>query len=136
MFGFLLEERNLEMRWKVKTMLESRRELVELALGTGTNMWELCRRFGVSRKTAYKWLQRYREEGVSGLGDQSRRPKSSPHRTSARVEEEVVQLRTEHPAWGGRKLRRRLEKRGVGEMRARGTTTEDVRRRGLWWVRA
>ena len=46
------------MPWKVKTMMESRRELVELALGAGSKMSELCRRFGVSRKTAYKWLRR------------------------------------------------------------------------------
>ena len=119
------------MPWKVKTMLESRRELVELALGTDANVSELCRRFGVSRKTAYKWLRRYREGGASGLEDQSRRPKSSPHRTSACVEERVVQLRTVHPAWGGRKLRRRLLDQGMEQVPAASTITGILHRRGL-----
>ena len=119
------------MPWKVKTMLESRRELVELALGGGSNMSELCRRFGVSRKTAYKWLRRYREGGVSGLEDQSRRPKSSPNRTRGAVEEQVVELRTAHPAWGGGKLRRRLEDQGAEQVPSASTITEILRRRGL-----
>jgi transposase InsO family protein len=119
------------MPWKVKTMMESRRELVELALVAGSNMSELCRRFGVARKTAYKWLRRYRAVGVSGLEDQSRRPKSSPHRTSAAVEDQVVQLRTAHRAWGGRKLRRRLLDWGVAQVPSASTITEILRRRGL-----
>jgi len=126
-------ERNLDMPWKVKTMVESRRELVELALREGTNMSELSRRFGVSRKTAYKWLERYREEGVSGLEDQSRRPKSSPHRTSAATEEQVVELRSAHRAWGGRKLRRRLLDQGVEGVPAASTITEILRREGMLW---
>src|SRR5260221_9628290 len=101
MFRFLYLERSLRMPWKVKTMLESRRELVELALRAGSNMSELCRRFGVSRKTAYKWLRRYREGGVLGLEDHSRRPRCCPNRTSPAMEEQVVELRTVHPAWGG-----------------------------------
>jgi len=119
------------MPWKVKTMMESRRELVELALGAGSNMSELCRRFGVSRKTAYKWMRRYEESGVSGLGDHSRRPKTSPQRTSVAVEKRVVQLRTEHPAWGGRKLHRLLLARGVEDVPVPSTITEILRRHGL-----
>ena len=119
------------MPWKVKTMLESRRELVELAMGSGTNVSELCRRFGISRKTAYKWLGRYEAGGVAGLEDQSRRPKLSPRRTSAGVEAQVVQLRNVHGAWGGRKLRRRLLDQGVAEVPAASTITEILRRRGL-----
>lgn len=119
------------MPWKVKTMMEARRELVELASGGGANMSELCRRFGVSRKTAYKWLRRYGQLGVSGLEDQSRRPQCCPNRTSAAMEEQVVELRRVHSAWGGRKLRRRLLDRGVEQVPSASTITEILRRQGL-----
>lgn len=119
------------MPWKVNTMSESRREFVELALRSGSNMSELCRRFEISRKTAYKWLGRYQAGGVSGLEDQSRRPKSSPNRTSVTLEEQVVELRSVHPAWGGRKLRRRLLDQGVEQVPAASTITEILRRRDL-----
>jgi transposase InsO family protein len=119
------------MPWKVNTMSDSRREFVELALRSGSNMSELCRRFGVSRKTAYKWLGRYKEAGVPGLNDQSRRPKCSPKRTSVILEEQVVELRSVHPAWGGRKLRRRLLDQGVKQVPAASTITEILRRRDL-----
>ncbi len=112
-------------------MSESRREFVELALRSGSNMSELCRRFEISRKTAYKWLGRYQAGGVSGLEDQSRRPKSSPNRTSVTLEEQVVELRSVHPAWGGRKLRRRLLDQGVEQVPAASTITEILRRRDL-----
>ena len=69
------------MSWKVETIVEVRREFVELCGIEGSNVSELCRRFGVSRKTGYKWLGRYRESGASGLADQSRRPLHSPAQT-------------------------------------------------------
>jgi transposase InsO family protein len=110
-------------------MTDIRREFVELALKSGSNMTELCIGFAVSRKTGYKWLERYRAEGVGGLVDQSRRPQSSPFQTSAGVEELVVSLRESHPAWGGRKLRRRLQDTGVEGVPAASTITEILRRR-------
>src|SRR5258707_9894836 len=117
------------MPWKVAEMTDIRREFVELALKSGSNMAELCAGFAVSRKTGYKWLDRYRREGVSGLVNQSRRPKSCPSRTSAGIEELVVSLRESHPAWGGRKLRRRLQDTGVAGVPAASTITEILRRR-------
>ena len=117
------------MPWKVAEMTDIRREFVELALKDGSNMTELCVGFSVSRKTGYKWLERYRTEGVGGLVDQSRRPKNSPSRTSAEVEELVISLRGSHPAWGGRKLRRRLQDTGVEGVPAASTITEILRRR-------
>jgi hypothetical protein len=68
---------------------------------------ELCRRFGVSRKTAYKWLARY-DRGDRELGDRPRRPARSPGKCPAELESRVVELRRAHPAWGPRKLRRVL----------------------------
>jgi putative transposase len=67
-------------------------------------MTELCARFGISRKTAYKWLARYRAEGLAGLDDQRRAPHECPHRTPAATEAALVQARQAHPHWGPKKL--------------------------------
>ncbi len=122
------------MPWKVAEMSDSRREFVELALKNGSNMTELCVGFGVSRKTGYKWLERYRAEGVTGLVNQSRRPKSSPTQTRAGIEELVISMRETHPAWGGRKLRRRLQDQGIKGVPAASTITEILRRRCGRWI--
>src|SRR5688500_6281230 len=119
------------MPWKVNKMLDVRREFVEVALAEGAQVAELCRRFRVSRKTGDKWLGRYGEAGVEGLSDRSRRPACSPSKTSAEAEAEVIALRQEHPAWGGRKLRRWLLDRHVPDVPAASTITEILRRHGL-----
>lgn len=67
-------------------------------------MTELCERFGISRKTGYKWLNRYRKGGVEALQDRSRAPKHCPHQTSKAVQELVIEARRAHPRWGPRKL--------------------------------
>src|SRR5580700_10743162 len=97
--------------WGLRSLVELRREFVGLALQEGSNVSDLCRRFGISRKTGYKWLARGEAEGAC-LSDRSRRPLESPNRTSEPVEAKIVSLRNSHPAWGGRKLRRRLQDLG------------------------
>lgn len=97
------------MPWKESSTMSQRQEFVMLASVENANIRQLCRRFGISPTVGYKWLGRYRAEGVAGLKDRSRRPQNSPHRTDAKVEQKVVQLRKKHPAWGGRKLRARLK---------------------------
>ena len=67
-------------------------------------MTELCDRFGISRKTGYKWLARFTEEGLPGLADQSRAPHSCPHRTPKPIETALVRAREAHPHWGPKKL--------------------------------
>jgi len=119
------------MAWKVGTLMSARREFVELALAEGANIAELCRRFGVSRKTGHKWLARYRAEGEAGLADRSRRPRNSPERIDTEMEGLIVQLRQQNPAWGGRKLRRQLLNRGLEDVPAGSTITEVLRRHGL-----
>ncbi len=110
------------MPWKVRSAVTERREFVVLAGAEGANMRELCRRFGVSPVIAYKWLDRYRRHGEDGLVDRSRKPKTSPGRTPAAVEDAVIELRDTHPAWGGRKLRRRLQDLGFQGVPAASTT--------------
>lgn len=97
------------MPWKESSLMSSRFEFVQLARQPGSNVRELCRRFDISAKTAYKWLGRYERGGSPGLQDLSRRPASSPHRTCSQVELEVLELHKRFPYWGPRKLRALLE---------------------------
>ncbi len=110
--------------------LERREEFVRLARSDGVNFSELCRRFGVSRSNGYKWLCRYEAEGQAGLEERSRRPISSPEQTLASTEQHVLAVRTAHPAWGGRKLRRVLQDQGVEPPPSASTITEILRRHG------
>ena len=96
------------MPWQEVDTLSLRIEFVRLASQPDTPLAPLCRRFGISRKTAYKWLERFRRGGLAALADRSRRPRYSPKQCHAQLESVVVDLRRKHPAWGGRKLRARL----------------------------
>ncbi len=116
------------MSWKKCDPMSERMEFVRLADGDGGNFSALCERFGVSRKTGYKWLKRWREEGQEGLEDRSRRPQDSPNRTEDVIERMVLEIRSEHPAWGGRKIRKRLEKLGVASPPAASTITAILHR--------
>jgi transposase InsO family protein len=118
------------MAWKLVSVMSARLEFVQLARLGGVSVAELCRRFDVSRKTGYKWLRRYERGGQDALADRDRRPKRSPRQTVAAVERTVVQLRRTHPAWGGRKLRRRLQNLGRAAPAA-STITAILHRHGL-----
>jgi transposase InsO family protein len=92
------------MAWKESSRMSSRLEFVTLALAPGANIRALCRSFGISPKTGYKWLEVFQEHGAGGLQDRSRRPLSSPNRSSAELEARVVALHDQYPCWGARKL--------------------------------
>lgn len=93
------------MPWKESSRMSSRLEFVMLASAEEVNMQALCRSFGVSRKTGYKWLDLYRKRGAEGLEDRSRRPHSSPKRCSDQLEAVVLELHDKYPCWGARKLK-------------------------------
>lgn len=118
------------MPWHARDTMSLRREFVEMATQEGVNRRELCRRFGVSPKTAYKWLDRFSREGASGLSDRSRRPQTSPDHTAPELEAAVVGVRKQHPAWGGRKIARRLRDLD-GTVIAPSTVTSILHRHGL-----
>jgi len=108
--------------------MTQRHEFVLLANASGTNQSELCKRFGISRKTGYKWRARFQTDEAQALADRSRRPQRSPRRTLACIEEQVLALRSEHPAWGGRKLRARLLALGQANVPAASTITAILHR--------
>jgi transposase InsO family protein len=96
------------MPWKDWNTMSQREEFVQLAQAQEVNISSLCRRFGISRKSGYKWMERFAAGGVEGLKDRSRRPHHSVSRSSDDIEGRVISARQKHPAWGGRKLRRLL----------------------------
>jgi transposase InsO family protein len=71
---------------------------------------DLCHEFGISRPTAYRWINRYKEVGPEGLLDLSRRPHRCSHATPDAVVNAILSLRAKYPSWGARKLKARLEK--------------------------
>jgi transposase InsO family protein len=73
----------------------------------------LCAEHGISRPTGYLWLQRYRELGVRGVAEHSRKPHRSPRRTASSLEQQVVEMRRRYPDWGARKLRVLLQRQGL-----------------------
>jgi transposase InsO family protein len=116
------------MPWHEVSIVDQRREFVRLAMQEGANRRELCRRFGISPQTAYKWLGRT-AAGDASLADRSRRPHGSPERTEAEIEALILSVRDAHPAWGARKIVRCLERDGH-KAPAWSTTHEILRRHG------
>lgn len=118
------------MPWQARNTMSRRRKFVELATQEGANRRMLCGRFGVSPKTAYKWLARFEQDGAAGLHERSRRPHDVPARTAVEIEAAVRGLRAQHPAWGGRKIARRLFDLD-GTVIAPSTVTAILHRHGL-----
>ncbi len=119
------------MPWQPKALMSIKQEFVELASREGANRRELCRRFGISPKTGYALLARHAQEGGGAFAERSRRPHSSPARTAAAVEQAVIDLRTQHPCWGGRKIARRLLELGHSRVPPPSTITTILHRHGL-----
>ncbi len=91
--------------WNEESVMCQRQRLIEQLLLPDVNVSEICKTFKISRKTAYKWLSRYYEGGLSSLSNQSKEPRIQPNRLSGDLEERIVMLHHEHPYWGPRKLR-------------------------------
>ncbi|HEX7072294.1 MAG TPA: IS481 family transposase [Rhodothermales bacterium] len=92
------------MPWQGVTPVDLRAEFTRAFTAGWFSMTELCDQYGISRKTGYKWVDRYEAEGRAGLVDRSRRPHHSPRATSARVVELLCEARRRHPTWSARKL--------------------------------
>ena len=117
------------MPWQERSVESEREAFVEMAGEEGVVIAELCRQFGISRKTGYKWLNR--AQTGEGLTDRSRRPHASPRQIAPDLEAQVLALRAQHPAWGGRTLHHRLVAEGLVQAPAPSTITDVLRRGGL-----
>jgi transposase InsO family protein len=118
------------MPWREASLVALKKEFVELVKNKG-NVSRVCKNFGISRQTGYKWIERYKSSGVDGLEDRSRRPTNSPSKVSAEIEDRIIELRRKHPAWGGRKLRRRLQDLEHKNVPSASTITAILKRNGM-----
>jgi len=119
------------MPWQEQSTMSLRQEFVALAMQEGIPVQELCQRYTITPKTAYKWLQRARQGEPDWAADHSRRPHTSPGRTAPEVEAAVVASRLAHATWGGRKLHHLLRQQGVEQVPAPSTITDILRRHDL-----
>lgn len=105
-------------------------EFVEKASQTGAKVAALCREYGISRPTGYKWIRRFQEQGYSGLDEVSRRPKGSPLATGEEVVMAILAAREAHPSWGPKKLRVLLGRRLKDATPSEATIARVLRRCG------
>jgi transposase InsO family protein len=120
------------MPWKECAVIEERFRFIEDWLSEDWNVAELCRHYGVSRATGYKWLDRYEGGGLDGLRDQSRAPLRHPNALSDAIEDEVIALRAKHPSWGAPKIRARLARDHAGlALPAESSIGAILKRKGL-----
>lgn len=101
------------MPWKVSHVMNERMKFV-MRLENGERMTDLCEELGISRKTGYKFLQRYRDAGPIGLLDESRRPHTLARKFPEEIKQHVIQAKKEHPTWGSKKLYVELEQQNGG----------------------
>lgn len=125
------------MPWEARDTMSLRLEFVEWGMREGANLAELCRRYKISRKTGYKWLERFKKEKLEGLKDKSRRPHHSPKQSKKAVEDLVSEARQDHPAWGARKIEveigKRVAERGISGIKIPASSTIHgiLKRQGL-----
>lgn len=115
------------MPWERKTVEDLREEFV-LAAEQNDNFSAVCRAFGVTRKTGYKWLERYSSK--QRLTDRSRAPKTVSNRTSEDMELLIVQVRLENPGWGSRKIAESLRRSGIANVPCDKTVNNILNRYG------
>ncbi|MER8570217.1 helix-turn-helix domain-containing protein [Mesorhizobium sp. M0924] len=120
------------MPWKECSVMEERLRFVARLLD-GEGMSDVCREFGISRKTGYKIFNRYKEDGLDALTDRSRRPVRYANQLPDQIERLIVESKREKPHWGARKIRELLVRRLAGDVRipARSTVHAVLDRHGL-----
>lgn len=120
------------MGWKVSEVVEQRFEFVKDCKSGNWTVAELCRHYGISRPTAYKWLERYQSEKLEGLKDRSRAPSHHPHAVSQAVQELLRAVKSQHSHWGARKLLAHLAAQAPAQhWPAQSTVGEFLKREGM-----
>lgn len=117
------------MPWETTTAMDQRKEFILEASVEDANISQLCVKYHISRKTGYKWINRAAKS--LPLCDQSRRPHQQPSKTAIELEQKIVQMRLDHPAWGGKTIRAALEAAGVEGLPSVKTCSNILKRNGL-----
>lgn len=102
------------MPWSQTCPMDQKTQFIADYLRQTLSITELCAHYGVSRKTGYKWIDRYLTLGPAGLEDQLRRPRACPRQTPEHVVEAILEARRRHPLWGAKKLLKIASKRNPG----------------------
>ena len=92
------------MPWSETTVMRNRKRFIDDLLDRRYSISELCAMYGISRKTGYKWIERFKEEGLQGLEDRSHVARQVHNKTPQEVENALLRARLRHPSWGARKL--------------------------------
>ena len=120
------------MPWKVTQPVCQRMLFIAEHVAQEKSVAELCRQYGISRKTGYKWIKRVVQDGEAGLHERSSAPHHCAHRLDPRQADQILALRAQHPTWGPRKLRFRLARlHPEHNWPAHSTIGELLRRHGL-----
>jgi len=120
------------MPWSQTSPMDQRTLLIADYLRETLSVTELCDLYRVSRKTAYKWIDRYLRHGPAGLQEHSRRPQHSPNQTAEDIVQALLQARRRHPSWGGKKLLALLHKRDPSwDLPHRSTVCDILKRHGM-----
>jgi transposase len=98
------------MPWKETQVVEERLKFVTAAIEGEWPIADLCRAFGISRKTGYKYIERYEKFGIDGLQDRSRAPILQAQKTPTEMVDMILDFRRLHPKWGPRKILKVLER--------------------------
>lgn len=118
------------MPWQEITSMTARKEFILRAQQDGANFSALCRQYGISRKTGYKWLRRHAQDADAGVEDRARIPHHQPRRCAEDVEAAVLAMRDRYPTWGGRKLEVKRRETGLADVPRPSTITAILQRHG------
>jgi putative transposase len=124
------------MPWKETSPMNEKMHFVSDVLREFETITDLCLQYDISRKTAYKWIDRYLERGPGGLEDISRKPRHSPNETDPEIIATFLELRQRHPTWGGKKLLEVVHRRHPRwDLPARATVQDILKRSGMVPIR-
>jgi len=107
----LVGTKEVPMPWKEASPMDQRTQFIADHFREVLSITELCVMYGISRKTGYKWIDRYLRQGPAGLEERSRRPRRAPNQTADDIVAALLGARQRHPTWGGKKLLALLHKR-------------------------
>jgi putative transposase len=120
------------MPWSHTSPMDQKTQFIADYLRDRLSVTELCELYSISRKTGYKWIDRYLTHGPQGLEERSRRPSTSPRHTPDHVVAEILDARRHHPSWGAKKLLSILSQRHPRwPWPARSTVCDILSRHGL-----
>lgn len=120
------------MPWSETSPMDQRTQFIADYLREMLSVTELCELYGISRKTGYKWIDRYLHQGPAGLQEHSRKPQRSPNETAPEIVDAILNARSRHPSWGAKKLLTLLHKRYPRwSLPGRSTVCDILSRHGL-----